>query len=111
MRVSKLTFSTKISKQTFLNLLQNRDCCRTVLLYFVKYLKMVRNYQRKTGNRVYKNYTDEKMKKALEDVPKLGLKGSSRLHKAPYSSLFNKFHGKHTKPNTTMVSKNRLFLN
>ena len=59
---------------------------------------MVRNYQRKTRARAYNNYTDETMKKALEDVPKLGLKGSSKLHKVPYGSLFNKFHGKHTKP-------------
>ena len=58
---------------------------------------MVRNYQCKTGARAYNNYTDETMKQALEDVPKLGLKGSSGLHKVPYGSLFNKFHGKHTK--------------
>ena len=58
---------------------------------------MVSNYQYKTGARAYNNYTDEAMKQALEDVPKLGLKGSSRLHKVPYGSLVNKFHGKHTK--------------
>ena len=58
---------------------------------------MVRNYQCKTGARAYNNYTDETMKQALEDVQKLGLKGLSRLHKVPYGSLFNKFHGKHTK--------------
>ena len=29
------------------------------------------------------------MMKALEDVPELGLKGSSRLHKIPYGSLFH----------------------
>ena len=91
----------KISKQTVLSLLQNRDCCRTALLYSVKYQKMVRNYQCKTGARAYKNYTGETMKKALEDIPKLGLKGSSKLHKVPYDSLFNKFHGKHTKPHGT----------
>ena len=91
----------KILKQTVLSLLQNRDCCRTVLLYSVKYQKMVRNYQCKTGARAYKNYTGETMKKALEDVPELGLKGSSKLHKVPYDSLFNKFHGKHTKPHGT----------
>ena len=34
------------------------------------------------------------MMKALEDVPKLGLKGSSRLHKIPYGSIFNLVHGK-----------------
>ena len=62
---------------------------------------MVRNYQCKTGTRAYKNYTGETMKKALEDVPELGLKGSSKLHKVPYDSLFNKFHGKHTKPHGT----------
>ena len=62
---------------------------------------MVRNYQCKTGARAYKNYTGETMKKALEDVPELGLKGSSKLHKVPYDSLFNKFHGKHTKPHGT----------
>ena len=56
------------------------------------------NYQRKTGARSYKNYTEEIMMKALEDAPKLGLKGSSRLHKIPYGSLFNKVHGKHNKP-------------
>ena len=38
------------------------------------------------------------MMNALDDVPKLGLKGSSRLHKIPYGSLFNKVHGKHNKP-------------
>ena len=43
----------------------------------------------------------DEMKQALEDVPKLGLKGSSRLHKVPYGSLFNKFHGKKTKPHGT----------
>ena len=59
---------------------------------------MLCNYQHKTGARAYNNYTDETMKKALEDVPKLGLKGSSKLHKGPYGSLFNKFHGKYTKP-------------
>ena len=59
---------------------------------------MPRNYQRKTGARSYKNYTEETMMKALEDVPKLGLKGSSRLHKIPYGSLFNKVYGKHNKP-------------
>ena len=53
------------------------------------------NYQHKTGARLYKNYTEEIMMKALEDVPKLGLTGSSRLHKIPYGSLFNKVHGKH----------------
>ena len=37
------------------------------------------------------------MKQALEDVSKLGLKGSSRHHKVPDGSLVNKFHGKHTK--------------
>ena len=41
------------------------------------------------------------MKKALEDAPTLGLKGSSRLHKIPYGSLFNKFLGKKTKPHGT----------
>ena len=71
---------------------QNRDCCHSVLLYFVKYVKMVRSYQRKTGVGEYKNYTDETMEKALEVVPKLVFKGSSRLHKDPYGSLFNKFH-------------------
>ena len=55
-------------------------------------MKMVRSYQRKTGVREYKNYTDETMEKALEVVPKLVFKGSSRLHKDPYGSLFNKFH-------------------
>ena len=59
---------------------------------------MARNYQRKTGARSHKNYTEETIMKALEDVPKLGLKGSSRLHKIPYGSLFNKVDGKHNKP-------------
>lgn len=49
------------------------------------------NYQRKTGARSYKNYTEEIMMKALEDVPKLGLKGSSRLHKIPYGYFSIRF--------------------
>ena len=101
MRVPQLTFSAKILKQTFLSLFQNRDCCHIALLHIVKYLKMIRNYQRKTGTRAYKNYTDEKIKRALEDVPKLSLKASSRFYKVPYGSLFNKFHGEHTKPHGT----------
>ena len=56
---------------------------------------MPRKYQRKTGVRSYKNYTNETMMKALEDVPKLGLKSSGRLHKIPCGSLFKKVHGKH----------------
>ena len=71
MCVLQLILTTKISKQTFPSLSQNRDCCHSVLLYFVKYLKMVRSYQRKTGVRGYKNYTDETMGKDLEVVPKL----------------------------------------
>ena len=41
------------------------------------------------------------MKKALHDIPKLGLKGASRLHKVPYGSIFNKNYEKHTKPHGT----------
>ena len=56
------------------------------------------NYQHKTDARSYKNYTEETMMKALKDVPKLDLKGSSGLHKIPYGSFFNKVHEKHNKP-------------
>lgn len=41
------------------------------------------------------------MRKALEDVSKLGLKGSMRFHKVPCGRLFDKFRGKENKPHRT----------
>ena len=34
---------------------------------------------------------------ALQDVPRLGLNGAHRAHSIPYGTLYNKYHGKHTK--------------
>ena len=42
-------------------------------------------------------YTEETIEKALQDVPRLGLKGAHQAHSIPYGMLYNKYHGKHTK--------------
>ena len=42
-------------------------------------------------------YTEKTIEKALQDVPRLGLKGAHQAHGIPYGMLYNKYHGKHTK--------------
>ena len=39
-------------------------------------------------------YTEQTIEKALQDVPRLGLKGAHQAHGIPYAILY---HGKHTK--------------
>ena len=58
---------------------------------------MPHTYKRKPAARTYLDYTEETIENALRDVPRLGPKGAHRTHGIPYGTLYDKYHGKHTK--------------
>ena len=60
---------------------------------------MPNNYQRKRGSRAYKNYTDETLSRAIDEIRK-GLKSirkASLTYKIPRSTLANKILHRHKK--------------
>lgn len=50
---------------------------------------MVRNYKRKKGSRLYKDYSDDTLTLALRDVreKKLSVRGASKKYNIPYSTI------------------------
>jgi hypothetical protein len=62
---------------------------------------MVRNYKRSPGTRPYKNYTDDLLNEAKENVSKgkMSLAKASKIYKIPLGTLHNKLNGKHSKKN------------
>lgn len=60
---------------------------------------MPRNYKRKVGARVFKNYSEETLEKCLEEVleGKISATQASKKYKIPKGTLINRIHGRHIK--------------
>ena len=58
---------------------------------------MVRKYKKKPGSRMYKNYSEEVIKKAVEEVKsgKLSQNAAARKYKINRTTLLYKVHGSH----------------
>lgn len=58
---------------------------------------MVRRYKRKLGARSYKNYEEESLDQALNDIAdgRCSIRAASREYKIPFGTLLNKYRGRH----------------
>jgi len=60
---------------------------------------MARNPKKKLGSRPYANYTDASLNEAILEIAEgnLTIISASKKFKIPYGTLYNKYHGQHTK--------------
>src|SRR5258705_789934 len=73
-----------------------RNLCFLVLNTKLFIYRMVRNYKRLPGARVYKNYDDATLQLALAAVNNgMSLQKASTIYKISVGTLFNKVHKKH----------------
>ena len=60
---------------------------------------MPRKHKRKLGSREYKNYTEETLQNALDDIESqtLSMRQAATRYNIPVATLSNKWNGKHVK--------------
>lgn len=71
---------------------------------------MARTYKNKVGGRSYVHYTNATLEEALSNVVEgsLSLLAASKKYNIPYGTLYNRFHGKHSRKtgSQTIFSEN-----